>query len=426
MIKQTVLPFKLEKTNDLITSHAGLALLGEFAVGVGLKQAVDRDLPGPGSGAGYLASEHIFPIILMLNGGGRSLEDSREIREDIGLREILPLRRMPSADATGDWLRRSGDNGGLEGVAKVNRRVLKRALNKETEKAYTLDIDATGIESAKESAKMTYKGYMGYMPIVGHLAENGLVVGDEFREGNDSPGSRNLEFLKYCRRQMPKGKKIKAFRADSAAYQAKVINYCQDNGIQYGIGGDLDQAVKEVIATMQDEQWRPYRDGFIGDTVHCMNETKEAFRLVVIRRPFQGNLFSKEQRAEKYTVIATNRGESAEQVVQWYNQRGECSENRIKELKIGFGMERMPCGQFEANAVFFRIGVLAYNIGRLFILFTMDESWHRHQVQTLRWKLYGTAGKIVFHGRSVYLKVSRSMQKVFAGVRLRSWEFART
>gem|GEM_PF-2505075 len=36
MIKQTVLPFKLERTNDLITSHAGLALLGEFAVALGL------------------------------------------------------------------------------------------------------------------------------------------------------------------------------------------------------------------------------------------------------------------------------------------------------------------------------------------------------------------------------------------------------
>ena len=86
----------------------------------------------------------------------------------------------------------------------------------------------------------------------------------------------------------------------------------------------------------------------------------------------------------------------------------------------------MPCGQFEANAVFFRIGVLAYNVGRLFVLKTLDESWHRHQVQTLRWKLYETAGKIVFHGRYVYLKVSRHLQKLFAGVRLRSWEFAGT
>ncbi len=426
MVRQTVLAFKLETTRDLITSHAGLALLGEFAVGLGLNKALDRHLPEPGSGAGYLASEHVFPLVLMLNGGGRSLEDSREIRVDVGLREILPLKRMPSADATGDWLRRSGNNGGLEGLARVNRRVLKRAVKKERVKGYTLDIDATGIESEKESAKMTYKGYTGYMPMVGHLAENGLVVGDEFREGNDSPGSRNLEFLKHCERQMPKGKKIKAFRGDSAAYQAKVINYCQDNGIKYAIGADLDQAVKEVIGTMKDGQWRPYQNGFIGEAIHCMNKTKEAFRLVVIRRVFQSNLFDNEDSPGRYTVIATNRGESAEEVVKWYNQRGQCSENRIKELKIGFGMERMPCGQFEANAVFFRIGVLAYNIGRLFILSTMDVSWHRHQVQTLRWKLYGTAGKIVFHGRSVYLKVSRRLQKLFARVRLRSWDFART
>ena len=173
----------------------------------------------------------------MLNGGGRTLEDIREIRDDVGLREVLQMKRMPSADATGDWLRRSGKNGGLEGLDKVRRRVLKRTFKHEKRKGYTLDIDATGIEAEKESAKMTYKGYTGYMPMVGHLAENGLIVGDEFREGNDSPGARNLDFLKYCERQMPKGKKIKAFRADSAAYQASVINHCQGNGIKFAIGG---------------------------------------------------------------------------------------------------------------------------------------------------------------------------------------------
>lgn len=426
MIKQTVLPFKLETTKDLITSHAGLALLGEFAVGLGLNKALDRYLPEPGSGAGYLTSEHVFPLVLMLTGGGRGLEDSREIRADVGLREILPLKRMPSTDATGDWLRRSGNNGGLEGLARVNRRILKRALKREKTRGYTLDIDATGIESEKEAALMTYKGFKGYIPMVGHLAENGLVVGDEFREGNVSPGSRNLEFLRYCERQMPKGKKIKVFRSDSAAYQAKVINYCQRKGIQFAIGADLDRAVVKGIRNIKEEEWRAYQNGYLAETVHCMDKTDEAFRLVVIRRPYQRKLFGEQEPSEKYTAIASNRDESAEQIVRWYNQRGQCSENRIKELKIGFAMERMPCGQFEANAVFFRIGILAYNVGRLFVLRALDESWHRHQVGTLRWKLYGTAGKIVFHGRYVYLKVSRRLRELFARVRLRSWEFART
>ena len=52
---------------------------------------------------------------------------------------------------------------------------------------------------------MTYKGFKGYMPIVGHLAENGLVIYAEFRQGNVAPSAKNLEFIKHCEGQMPKG-----------------------------------------------------------------------------------------------------------------------------------------------------------------------------------------------------------------------------
>lgn len=214
MIKQT-LPFKLETTKDLITSHAGLALLGEFSIGLGLPKALNRELPKPGSGAGYLPSEYVLPLMLMLNGGGRRLEDIRQISDDHGLREVLEMKRMPSSDAAGDWLRRGGKTDGLAGLSRVNRRLLKRGLKWDGVAGYTLDIDATGIEAEKKMARMTYKGYKGYMPMVGHLAENGLVIGDEFREGNVPPASRNLEFIKYCKRQLPKGKQIKAFRAVS-------------------------------------------------------------------------------------------------------------------------------------------------------------------------------------------------------------------
>jgi len=426
MIRQTILPFKLEMTRDMITPHAGLALLGEFAVGLGLFSSVDSSLPKPGSGAGYHPSEHVFPLILMLNGGGRSLEDIRQIRMDEGLREILPLKRIPSSDAVGDWLRNMGANGGLAGLETVNRTLLKRAMKHDGITGYTLDIDATGIEAEKKTAMMTYKGFPGYMPIVGHLAENGLAVGDEFREGNESPASRNLAFITYCVRQMPKGKRITALRSDSAAYQAEIINYCEQERIRFAIGADLDAAVLTTIKAIPEDDWKPYQNGSLAETIHSMEKTDTAFRLIVIRRPYQSMLFSEQEANLKYTVIATNRTESAEEVVARYNQRGECSENRIKELKIGLGMERMPCGQLTANAMFFRIGVLAYNLFRLFMLKTLSPAWHRHQVQTVRWRLYQVAGKIVFHGGQVFLKVRRGLCRLFHDIRLRIWEFATT
>jgi len=51
-------------------------------------------------------------------------------------------------------------------------------------------------------------------------------------------------------------------------------------------------------------------------------------------------------------------------VIWKHNGRGN-SENWHKELKSGLGMEQMPCGQFEANAMYFAIGVLAYNLAQL-------------------------------------------------------------
>jgi len=89
-------------------------------------------------------------------------------------------------------------------------------------------------------------------------------------------------------------------------------------------------------------------------------------------------------------------------------------------------MERMPCGQSVANAVFFRVGAMAYNLYRLFLLKTLDVSWHKHQVQTLRRRLFQTAGKVVDHANRVSLKVRRGLYALFEKIRLRIWEFANT
>ena len=64
-----------------------------------------------------------------------------------------------------------------------------------------------------------------------------------------------------------------------------MINHCQGRGIEFAIGGDLDAAVKGVIGNMREDEWHLYQNGLIEQSVHSMNETKEAFCLVAIRRP---------------------------------------------------------------------------------------------------------------------------------------------
>ena len=128
--------------------------------------------------------------------------------------------------------------------------------------------------------------------------------------------------------------------------------------------------------------------------------------------------------SEHYSVIATNaeaQTMTAQDVVSFYRKRGDTSENRIKELKNGFNLSYLPTSHFGANAFYFAIGALAYN---LFILFkeTLQKSWQRHTIQTLRYKLYHIAGKVVTHARQTVLKVNEEFTQLLNAIRQKSYE----
>ncbi len=375
-------------------------------------------MPKPGSARGYEANAFVTPLVLMLTGGGRSLEDLRTLKNDTALTHVLKQDALPSTDAVGDWLRRTSTGSGLEGLDRINRRACARRIRQIGITAHTLDGDASQIVAEKEAARFTYKGEQGYMPMIGHLAEAGVVIHDDFREGHIAPATKNLEFIKACEARLPTGHRIAHVRLDSAGYQADVVNYCEDTGKTFAIGGRLDAPTLQAIAEIPEANWKTYADCAVAETVHSMGETKKAFRLIVVKYRRQAELFDE---TPKYHVIVSNRAESTADTLIWYRQRGEVSENGIKELKIGFGMERLPCGQFAANAAFFRIGVIAHNLFVLFKHSALGTDWQCHKVATVRWRLFHLPGKVVRHAGAWVMKIARESLDLFHGIRARSF-----
>ena len=431
MIRQSVFGFKIEKTEEELTAHGGLALLAEYNHGMGLRELAARYLPGPGSNRGYAASAFVDSLVLLLQAGGRRLEDLRELRRESPLLKLVGRNLIPDSDTVGDWLRRMGDpktgQAGLLGLGAVRDILTHRLLRRDERKDYTLDIDAMQVEGEKQDALYTYQGEKGYMPMLGYLFESGVCLLEEFREGNESPGAGHVAFYRQCKERMPKGKRIARFRADSASYQADVINELEEDRVAWTITADQDVAVQKLIRAIPEEAWhRPYPgcEYELAETVHSMEKTKTSFRLVVKREERrQKNLF--EQEKFFHYAVATNLPEekSSQDVLAWHNQRGQ-AENFNKELKIGFGQEQMPCGQSHANAVYFRIGVIAYNLFLGFKRLACPEAWGRHTITTLRWKLVQIAGRIVRHAGQVVLKlaVEADLLALVCGIRLRCYE----
>ena len=428
MVRQNVMPFKLKRTDEKITARSGLALFAEFFEAMGVGRLVEKYMPRPRSGRGFGAISYIKSLCMSMYGGGESIEDVREIREDDSLREAAQLEQIPSSSATGDWIKREAERGGIEGMEKVNDEIAEELLSRdEQDDGYTLIIDPTIIEADKRDAKMSYLGIKGYRPVVATLKETPVVISYEFKEGNDNRGK--LETVKKAVEKIPEGIKIKEVVLDGEYYCKDVIEYLEQRELRWSIAADKDESVKELIKLIPEDEWKPFvaKDGIgtdreVAETVHSMNKSTIAFRLIVLRwGEKQLNLF---KNTYHYHCIATNVIEESPQERVWsYNDRAHI-ENHIKEIKCGFGMQKLPSGDFGGNALYFGIGILTYNLFIAQKHLVMPERWRSKTIKSIRWLLVEVGGKLINHGRALTLKIAASMEKyrIYLEMRRKTYE----
>jgi len=405
-----------------------------------LAERIDQHFPLPNSNRGFRPSEFIKTFILMQHEGSFHLDDIRHLQDDDALRTVLDLNKLPKATTLGDWLRRMGSQAQIQDAwVKVNKALLQTALHHC--KKVTLDIDATEIVAHKAEAQWTYNKNKGFMPMVGHIAETGQVVAVDFRKGNVPPAQDNLAFIKQCQQSLPEGCTLRALRIDAAGYQTKIIEYCDEQGIDYAIRAKTSPAMRAQIEVASASDWQPLIDkkgkAISGQdtyrTSFCIGDYENAFTLIIQRKALQGQAsleLDAPNNADEmnlggfvYRAIATNRDEfSDSQIVHWYNQRAEDSENRIKELKLDFGGDTLPCSDFNANALYFLISALSYNLFALMRQLLPEELAH-HRAMTLRWRLYAMAAKVVKTGRQLFVKLKEKHRTLLEQVLIALKEF---
>jgi hypothetical protein len=413
MIRQNIENFKLGTLRRTkVTASSGLALLMTFAKDIGLAKQLDCCFSHlKRRRRGYSVSAKILSFLQMIIKGGDRLSDIDLLRADPGLLALLRMEEIPRPNTLAELSRRFSRRD-IHRLAECGMRLVVRALQLRKVGRVVLDIDSTLVESGVQIAERTYEGFRGFNPLLGMLRGGGMSLAafSLFRPGNAAPQSHNLSLVRkihhYLRHHLPSLKLL--LRSDSAGYNHKLMGYCDGEGIEFVIAGRDSEAISQIIQRI--EHWESLRGSRaneeVGEAIHFVGPEKEgaAYRLIVVRkRNDQRALFPEFEYT--YRLYVTNTDWSAHKVVRFYRKRGN-AENHIRELKEGYALDHILSENFLANAVFFQLQLLAYNLVEVFKYAHLDRSWWPLRIKQLRFRLINIAGVVARHARRTVLRLS--------------------
>lgn len=457
-VAQGRLGFKLviaeTKQQPDVTAYAGVPLIVEAAMAVLTKADFKRLAAKTGYSSWRTARRHFLSLLVLVASGGDSLGDLETLRADGGLGALMGLtpssltqakdflyrfhqavdgRALTPADD--DKLSVAGkaqirpEGPGLRVLAEMNDRIVAAMQAHSPRMRATIDVDATVIEAHKERALRAYEGTVGYQPQMAWWAEQQVWLCDEFRDGNVPAEFNLLGFLKKVFGKHPAGVVERRMRGDSALYNEAGLTWVADEAhVEFAVSADMSLDFLACLLALPKEAWRPYRTlkeqeaeesseerewaeaDFVPGWARNNKKGAVPFRYLAIRvRSRQRDLLVPDEQRWKHFGVVTNMGWDGERLLRWHREKQGTVEHAHGVLKNDLGGGKLPCGRFGPNAAWWRINVLAANLLQLLKVSALPAAMHAMTPKTLRFRLLNVAGRLVSHGRQLWLRVSERL-----------------
>jgi hypothetical protein len=435
----TRLPFEIDDTVDpsLVTSRAGVPLAIELFRQLGVAATIDAEIAVKQRQRGLRPSQLVETLVALWVAGGDRCQDLATLREDQALATLLGYA-LPAPTTVRDFLEafhaedlplwQAGpqaaipeESAPLAGLGQANRTLVAGLQQGAPERMATLDVDATLLESHKDAATVAYDGTRGYQPVVVLWAEQDVILHDEFRDGHVPAGCGNQRVLERAVAQLPPGVTQIRLRADSALYATEVLRWCEAHAIEYAISADLSKQLRAEILRLPAAAWQLEReDGearrewaevpYVPDDQDYRKARPCLRRYLAIRLvKRQGSLFA-DGRSVQHFAVVTNRPGDGLALLQWHREKAGTVEHTHHVLKNELAAGALPSGKFGANAAWFRLSVLTYNLLTALKRLTLPGDFATARPKRLRFLLFNTVGKVVHHARRTLLRLTGAIQ----------------
>jgi len=402
---------QIAPSTQQITAHAGLVLVRELAASLEVGELLD-EITVKKRARGYSPAQQLLGLCETLIAGGDCLDDAALLRADVG-QERLRGHPVPDPTTLGRFLA-SFNLGHVRQFDRALDRLFARVQPVVERESVTLDLDATFVEhhgpvGSRQGTRGTYTGKIAWHPLLCFVGETGEWLHGTLRNGHAAASRGAARFLVECLDRVPADVPL-YLRADEGFWGQKLFAELERREVTYAVGAPQISSVKTRIAAIPAADWRPssYRAGSEIASFEWQPRTWSRQRRFVVRRdPVPaGEQLRLDEGDYHYYVLVTNDGDrSPDQLECWHRAKANV-ENRIKEAKLGFGLDNLPCRSFHANWAYLLATLLAYNLLCWLKLLALPHGEQSSYAKRLRFRFINIAATVGRSGRRLILRLA--------------------
>jgi len=420
---------------ETVTPWAGASTLVEAYRRYGVGDAAERALPKKKTAKGLSQGKMTESFVLLSALGGECVEDMEKLRGDKGLEAILGYQ-VPASETARQWLDKFHDeeaildqpqqgafipveSSSLTALREPIRQVIWSYIEKmKPGQDLTLDVDAHLVETSKANAFYSYNGKKAFQPIEVEWAETGLVLAEEFRQGNILAGTDMKRVVDEAFDMLPPGEWRVKVRSDSAAYQQDILDHWHGRKWNFAVSADMSTHLRQAIEELPAKEWQMWymeKGGMIREwaevpfTPARKNEKKgtQPYRYLAVRiRNQQGELFE-DGAAVRHFCVVTNLWEmDGAKLLEW--QRGKAGTieqvHHILMSELAAGV--YPSYKHGANAAWLRLQVLTYDLLQLLKAVALPPEYANAQPKRLRFAVFTQIGRVIQHAGQTLLRLA--------------------
>lgn len=393
---------KISFTGKNVTHFGGIYLLHLFLKRIALKSLLSKKVFFAQRNNHYAISEVILALIYPIILGFGRIETTHLLKHNGVFQYLTGLPTYPDPQTLRRFLLRMAPLS-LSRLRRLHDKLLSTMMRKPslpTRIIFDMDSTVLVLYGKQEMANIGYNpkkhGRPSYHPLV---CFNGMTKDywhGELRPGDAHTATGVLDFLEASFAKVPSSVKRVFIRADKGFFDHKTVEYLESKTALFVIVARLTPPIKRKLSGLS---YRRYSSGIeTAEFMHPIKADHKAYRFVVIRRLIpedpseQLSLFTLGKYS--YQAIVTNLHLTPLNTWKFYNGRAAV-ELIIKELKGDYPLAKIPTKHFAANAAYFHILLLSYNLINWFKRLCLPKEVQKVTLNTLRARLLLVPGVLV-------------------------------